>query len=774
MLMMIKRSNRGKLSGSLGGKALPGMKRGARILRRSFGMAVVSVFAAIAVTLLGAVPALAVSLGAPAHSKTAVLDPKTGKIKVTLSVTGDTDTSESKSSANLIVALDTSGSMNEVVGTKVSYVEDDSWSLWSERYGLVRDQYVSLSRKWEGDLFNGKHIYYYTDNNGNHVEYSGQRYRKETTDVTRLDVAKSALTGLADQLISKSDSTVKISLETFAGYGNEPSRYYGAGEAGSFDNLVNGITATGGTNWADALAKANALAKKDTSTPTYIVFLSDGKPTYGMRNGSRYGNGSESQSDSYLASFVTDAVNAANDRPENVLGFYAIYTGQDAADSMNSFASRTKASPNNSAINGSDSTALSNAFSNIVQTINEGISYTNVKITDSNSDYVDYVLPSGAGTPTFTYKKGEAVWSDAPKATVENGQVVWDLGSRKLKKGVTYSVSFEVALKQEAYDEAALVTGEHKVPTNADAQLAYSTVVTTNGKDTTTSQDPIKITSPEVTVPTSTLHISKTWDKKGWDSVSVPSKLTVQIKQKQGDKEVVYKTVTLDADNEWASDVVVAAGPTGHTYSVVETDAPAGWATTKTPVSVTLKGLLSQRGDQVITNTIKTNKLTIKKSVSGNFGDTSKDFSFKLTDASGTAIANAKAAKEGTSDGVNLTSDGTFTLKNSQSLVVELPYGATYQVVENDPKGTNDTIDYTTSISVGDSGAATDANARKASSPEGGITKDTTITYTNKRDVTPDVGVDLGGSAPYVAVVGGIGIAGVIWMVLKRRTSQGI
>lgn len=652
----------------------------------------------------------------------------------------------------------------------MSYVEDNSWPfLIGERYGLVEGQYVNLSRKWQGGF-----IYYYTDNNGNEIEYGGQRYRKETTDVTRLDVAKSALSGLANQLISKSDSTVKISLETFAGYGNEPSRYYGAGEADSFENLVNGITATGGTNWADALAKANALAKKDTSTPTYIVFLSDGKPTYGMRNGSRYGNGSESQSDSYLASFVTDAVNAANDRPENVLGFYAIYTGQDAADSMNSFASRTKASPNNSAINGSDSTALSNAFSNIVQTINEGISYTNVKITDSNSDYVDYVLPSGAGTPTFTYKKGEAVWSDAPKATVENGQVVWDLGSRKLKKGVTYSVSFEVALKQEAYDEAALVTGEHKVPTNADAQLAYSTVVTTNGKDTTTSQDPIKITSPEVTVPTSTLHISKTWDKKGWDSVSVPSKLTVQIKQKQGDKEVVYKTVTLDADNEWASDVVVAAGPTGHTYSVVETDAPAGWATTKTPVSVTLKGLLSQRGDQAITNTIKTNKLTIKKSVSGNFGDTSKDFSFKLTDASGTAIANAKAAKEGTSDGVNLTSDGTFTLKNSQSLVVELPYGATYQVVENDPKGTNDTIDYTTSISVDDSGAATDANARKASSPEGGITKDTTITYTNKRDVTPDVGVDLGGSAPYVAVVGGIGIAGVIWMVLKRRTSQGI
>ena len=284
MLMMIKRSNRGKLSGSLGGKALPGVRKGVCILRRSFGMAVVSVFAAIAVTLLGAVPALAVSLGVPTHSKIASLDPKTGKIKITLSVTGNTDTSESKSSANLIVVLDKSGSMNDPVGgTKVSYVEDNGWSNRSGRYGLVEGQYVSLSRKWQGGFF-GYYVYYYTDSNNNEVEYDGQRYRKETTNVTRLDVAKSALGGLADQLISQSNSTVKISLETFADNGNNPSEYYGKGEANSFKTLVNGVTASGGTNWTEALEKANALAQKDTSTPTYIVFLSDGQPTYG-KNG---------------------------------------------------------------------------------------------------------------------------------------------------------------------------------------------------------------------------------------------------------------------------------------------------------------------------------------------------------------------------------------------------------------------------------------------------------------------------------------------------------
>lgn len=715
-------------------------------------MVAFSVLAAVAVALFCASPAFAVSLGAPAHSKTAVLDPNTGKIKVTLSVTGNTDTSESKSSANLIVVLDTSGSMNESVGQAMSYVEDN---LFGD-YGKVGDKYVELYWSW------GR--YYYYDDNDDRVQYSGQRYRQETTNVTRLDVAKSALGGLADQLISKSDSTVKISLETFAGYGNNPSKYYGAGEADSFKNLVNSVTATGGTNWADALAKANTKAGEDTSTPTYIVFLSDDKPTYGMNNGVRYGNGSENQSDNYLASFVTDAVNTANGRPSNVLGFYAIYTGADAAKSMNDFAGKTNAASNGKAIDGSNSTALSNAFSNIVQTINEGISYTNIKITDTKSSYVDYVLPENSKVPNFTYEKNGVAWTDAPSATFnsDNGKVTWDLGNNfNLEKGVTYSVSFEVTLTQDAYDDAA--NGKNTtVPTNGDAQLAYSTVVTKDGAEPTTEpQDPIAIESPTVKVPTSTLKVSKTWDKKDWNSVKEPSNLEVQIKQDGKD----YKTVTLNESNGWKADVVVAAGPRGHKYSVVETNAPADWDV-KLPDGVQLQGLTSQPGNQAITNTIKTKKLTITKSVSGNFGDTSRGFEFGLTSS-----VNAKVL----SKDVNLAPDGSFTLKNGQSLVVELPYGATYQVVENDPtKGTNDTVPYTTAITVGDSGADTDVNERKASSPTGGITKDTTITYTNYREVTPDVGVDLGSGAPYVAVVGGVGIAGVIWMALKRRNSQGI
>lgn len=741
-------------------------------------MVAVSALAAVAVALFAAVPAFAdVSLGAPEHSKTAILDPKTGKINITLSVTGNTDTSESKSSANLIVVLDKSGSMEQVVDKKVSYVADDSWPWRSERYGLVGDQYVSLSREWQGGFFDGKYIYYYTDNNGNDVEYTGQRYRKETTDVTRLDVAKSALDGLADQLISDEKSTVKISLETFADSGETPSRYYGAGEADAFKKLVDGQRAVGGTNWTDALEKANKKAKEDSSTPTYIVFLSDGEPTYG-KNGT--GNGTYT-----TEQFVTDAVNeVVNNRPSNVVGFYAIYTGSDAADKMNDFASRINASPNGKAIDGSSSEALQDAFSKIVKTINEGISYTNVKITDTKSKYVDYVLPEGAKQPVFTYqttyKNSSSPWVDAPKASFDkdNGQVSWDLDKLELKKDVTYSVSFEVTLNQDAYDEAALgKLTDNKVPTNGTAMLWYSTVITTTGQDPTVSDSKsIEITSPTVTVPTSTLHISKTWEKNGWDKVNLPNEITVQVKQDNKDNKYYnYKTVTLkasdNASDKWSADVVVAAGPKGHTYSVVEAPAQEGWDA-KLPDGVTLKGLTSQEADQAITNTLKTAKLTITKSVTGNFGDTSKDFSFQLTDASGNAITNVKPDTDNSD--VSLGNDGSFMLKNGQKLVVELPYGALYKVVENEPKGKNDTVNYTTTIDAGDSGATTDAEERTASSPTAGITKDTTITYTNKRDVTPEVGVDLGSGAPYAAVFGGVGLAGAIWMVLKRRNSLGI
>jgi hypothetical protein len=429
----------------------------------------------------------------------------------------------------------------------------------------------------------------------------------------------------------------------------------------------------------------------------------------------------------------------------------------------------------------SDSDTLNAAFESIVKSITTTVSYTNVSIHDSLSQSVKYDLPSGAEEPTFTYKKNDESYTPETPAKLENGAVVWSVGD--LEPGTTYSVTFKVKLTQADYDAAAPMDGKDpvsKVKTNSDNPdnqykdyVEYQIKTDVNGTTTTGELQKSKYDSPTVTVPTSILHVSKIWNTKPWNNVSLPSKLlppTLQVKVMQDGKD--YKTVTLYANKDWSEDVVVAAGPEGHKYTVEEV-APEGW-NKELPDFAFLQGWTKQEGNQAITNTLKTAKLTIVKSVTGNFGDTSKAFSFKLTvkDASGNEITNVTPDKD-TSDGVILK-DGSFELKNGQKLVVELPYGASYKVVENEPKGTNDTVDYTTTIdAVGDATIDKDTS-RTASSPEGGIKQKTTITYTNKRDVTPDVGVDLGSGAPYAAIFGGAGLAGVIWMVLKRRNSLGI
>lgn len=766
MLMMIKRSNRGKLSGSLGGRALPDMKKGAqRKWRHTLPYALILVLGLV--LSLGMAPATAEAAisGPPAHEKSAKINAD-GTVDVTLNVTGAVDQSSESSKADVIVVLDLSGSMNLGVN-EVSVRNADK----SKTYYVVDNSYNVRTVKYDTDFFGYRH-WYYTDNNS---RYLGSTFY----ETTRLEVAKTAVNNLVTKLLANNNShpdSVHVALVTFS---NTATVKMGlTADEGSITSTVSGIKAGGGTNWEDALATARSIKTRDGASAS-VVFVSDGDPTFRASRGNEekdfqsnydsntkknyYGQGYDDTSGQCYEFAKTEAQKIVK---KNGWEFYSVAAFGNVGN-MQQLVKDAGEQANGHYFEASDSSSLNTAFDSIVKSITTTVSYTNVSIHDALSQSVNYVLPDGAEEPTFTYRKNGELWTPTTPAKLENGSVVWNVGD--LEQNAKYSVTFKVRLTQEAYDAAAPkddVEAVTSVKTNSDDEakdyVQYQIKTDVNGTPTTSDPKKAKYESPTVSVPTSTLHVSKTWVKNGWDSVSVPSELTLQIQQDGKN----YKTVTLNAGNQWKADVTVAAGPTGHTYSVEEKNAPAGWDATL-PKGVKMQGLTSQNGTQEIVNTIKTNTLTIKKSVTGNFGDTSKDFNFVLTSSASAKVQN------GTSTGVNLE-NGSFTLKNGQSLVVELPYGATYQVVENDPKGTNDTVGYTTSIDVGGSGATTDVSARKASSPDGGITKDTTITYENKRDVTPDVGVDLGSGAPYVAVVGGIGIAGVIWMALKRRNSQGI
>ena len=138
--------------------------------------------------------------------------------------------------------------------------------------------------------------------------------------------------------------------------------------------------------------------------------------------------------------------------------------------------------------------------------------------------------------------------------------------------------------------------------------------------------------------------------------------------------------------------------------------------------------------------------VTIQKKVTGNMGDYTKEFEFK--------VKSTQPLGEGTgytlSDG-DLTA--TFTLQNGQSIaLLNVPVGAELTIAETNATG------YTTTLSVGD---VTIPNPYTCGSDA------TTIVVTNHREGTPDTGISTDG-LPYALLLG-CTVAGAVLMLLHRR-----
>jgi uncharacterized protein YegL len=117
---------------------------------------------------------------------------------------------------------------------------------------------------------------------------------------TKLQMAKNALTnedntGLLDKVLATDGPDgVKVSLVTFgtyaSNYTSNNNPWFDKNNAQTLKNYVDSIEATGGTNWEAALKNAKSLLDGDTGdgVQKYIVFLSDGNPTYRVSDGVGY------------------------------------------------------------------------------------------------------------------------------------------------------------------------------------------------------------------------------------------------------------------------------------------------------------------------------------------------------------------------------------------------------------------------------------------------------------------------------------------------------
>lgn len=657
---------------------------------------------------------------APAHKKTAT-DNGDGTYKITLSVTGNSVQSTTTSHADVIVVMDTSYSMN-----------------YSQR--------------------------------GDYIDY----YRP-----SRLSVAKDAVNSLAEKLLANNTDdnpdAVRISLVTFGGYATTSKSF--TTDLQGFQTTVTGLKtgssreATGGTNWEDGLTVANQMATRDANQ-TYIIFVSDGNPTYrNTRGGNQnywedarheidnhviYGSGnSDDNGKNYkYASQVAQSINGAGKKLFSVGVFGNVSKMQDLASDAGQVGNYYSAS---------DQDTLNSAFENIVNTITTNISYTNVVIEDTlNSDYVDYVLPDDAEAPAFSYsytKNGQPYTpaDTIPVASFAGGKVTWNLGSIELEKGVTYAVSFDVKLKQEAYDDAAKAEGEFKIYTNDTGTLSYKTITQVTGQDPVYSDiASLEYEKPQVTVPVSTLTVSKKWILNGGTAPEslTPKSLVVKVFQGdiQGNDNKEYTTVTLNAANNWTAKVNVAAGPLGHTYSVAEN--PGDQWQQSLPDPVKLIGLTSKTGRQDITNTYKTGTLTLTKKIKGNAANTSDTFKFDLS----CADLKNKEFRSGNKT-ISFDSEGKATVDLTNGETIELnnvPAGKAIVITERASDTPNAKM--TTVAKVGNDTTTFDKDQAKtvrATVADGGTTE---VVYTNRTDIAPDTGLDI--STTSQGVLLGVAAAG--------------
>lgn len=508
---------------------------------------------------------------------------------------------------------------------------------------------------------------------------------------SRLDYAKNAANDLVNSVV-KDGNDVRVAVVSFNRDAKTVVGY--TSDKGELRRGINGLGADDGTNWEAGLAAANGLTARD-GAKKYIVFLSDGEPTYRYEKHSFLGfswtevagNGRY-----YEQANFDHAVTEAKKRGNATLFSVAVGSTQKVSERMSSFQKEATGSTDG-CYSATTPEALRQAFASITQTITQSAQYTNVTITDALTDYVDFVGADGNVRVSARDTEGNevslspsdyevSVDAATKRATLrfrqgQNGQAGFVLG-----ENVTYTLSFDVKLTQAAYDAAAAAGKTTTLPTNAEGKLSYS-VVNDNGTTQTVVAGADQSYQPQsVDVPVNVVSIQKTWV----GGTVRPDSLSVHLLCNNRE----YKPVALDAAAGYKADVVVPAGVGDSVWSVSEDNVPAGYTPTYGD-PVTNSGTLS------ITNTYSVSP--VKVSLSGHKTLTGRalkaeEFNFQLKDAQNKVVSTATNDADGNFAFDDLTFDaaGTYSytvtedtsnLPAGVSPVTEGPKSVTIVVKDN-------------------------------------------------------------------------------------------
>lgn len=210
---------------------------------------------------------------------------------------------------------------------------------------------------------------------------------------------------------------------------------------------VDNLSANGGTNWQNAMIRADAMLKSaGNGNEKYVIFISDGQPTfryYGY-DGIAGGKGSETGAgnsddgrnfDAAVAQFELSSVLRSTE-------MYAMYLTSDTQSAMEKFANATGAHKAN---------GIGEKFDTTMEEIANRIlynAYEDVEIKDTLSEYVEIA----EGSQWEVTKNNEPL-DDSKYELTTSGKSVSLKIKEELEAGAVYQMSIHIQPSMQAYRE---------------------------------------------------------------------------------------------------------------------------------------------------------------------------------------------------------------------------------------------------------------------------------------------------------------------------------
>lgn len=594
---------------------------------------------------------------------------------------------------------------------------------------------------------------------------------------TRLAKVQEVATSLVNNLSTYANLNVQYGLVSFNKSGSCDLNW--TGETSTVIAKIKDETMSTGTNYQAGIYQAKQLlTSQRAGAQTYVIFLTDGEPNY-------YGTTSPESTQ-----YASTAIYHAKSELANMTGtaFYCIGV-LDSMTNLNQLVTGATGFKTAQAMQANSASALETVFKEIEAQITE-FRCSNVTVTDVLSENVE-VVTTGTGTDTAPKKLHITVRNDTTEKVVVQGEnsvtvdgntitARYDSDEKtitldfpddyELNPDYTFIVTTTIQATEKAYENVRTNKGDY--PNTGDAgtgDTASQKGVYSNVNESATVTYTYKgieqtelYAKPVIRLTPAKLVVKKTitgledLTEEQIKKLEEAMTFTITYTYPTGTDTPVTETETkklsdftknADGTYTYTSGDIWSMGAT---YAVTESDFNVEGYDCVVSSSETQKDSIP-KGDTAtaeFTNayTPSDRTITLKKVVTGNMGDTKKEFTFSVSEGATIAVT---------------------TLADGETTTITAKVGTTVTITEEDYTSDG----YTTTASATDGVNGEYKNHSFTFTVTKDMGESTVITFTNDKTINPPSGVTTN-AAPYIVMVV-LAAGAAVYFVYSRRRRNG-